>query len=145
MPGRRAAVGCLAALLLALPLAGAAPPGPVPHATPQQPEPAPPPAAPAAPVTALPAPPAATAPPAPPGAPTAAASQQAVAPLPQAIQERLRSAPAEGPAVRIGLSTDHRKVTIACDGPFRVLDPATKAPLWKDSYTDDLLVTTHGA
>jgi len=63
---------------------------------------------------------------------------------PEAVQ-RLSGAGPDGPVVRVGITTDHRRVTISSDGAFRVLDPVTRAPVWKESYREDLLVTTHGA
>src|SRR5262245_989837 len=56
---------------------------------------------------------------------------------------RLDHAPPSGPIVRIGLTTDRRKVTIAADGPFRILDG--DQPAWKPEYREEILVTTHGA
>ena len=59
--------------------------------------------------------------------------------------DRLKGAPPEGPAIRVGLTTDRLKVTISADGPFLILDSATGRPAWKEQYREDVLVTTHGA
>lgn len=48
-------------------------------------------------------------------------------------------------AVRVGLTTNRERITLSSPGGFRVSDPTTGAPVWKDAFKETLTVGIRGS
>src|SRR5436309_6187462 len=74
------------------------------------------------------------------GTTTAPAPVREVAPAPVPSVAALRA----NPVIRVGLTTDRVRVTVACASGLRVTDGATGRAVWKDSYRQSVTFGLRG-
>ena len=64
-------------------------------------------------------------------------------PLDDAIRKAASAANPSGTPFRVGLGVGHR-LMLKSDRPYRLVDPATQAPVWKESYSGEIAVIAQG-
>jgi stage II sporulation protein D len=74
---------------------------------------------------------------------TIAAGSAWAAPGDDAVRQAAAAANPSGVLYRVGLNVGHR-LMLSADKPFRVLDPASGAPLWKDAYSGEIALLAQG-
>jgi len=72
-----------------------------------------------------------------------ASSLASATPVDDAVRQAATAANAPGLLYRVGLDVNHR-LMLASEHPFRILDPATGQPAWKDAYTGEIALLAQG-